>query len=204
MIDHLVYTVPDLDEGVALIEEKLGVRAAAGGKHLGRGTHNALLSLGNGSYFEIIAPDPEQDSVSVPRAFGLDAPGEPRLYTWAAQVGDIESRLEAARAAGYKASLLSMTRELPDGNILRWVLTYPPPAIGDGLVPFLIHWEPGPHPSETSPAGCRLLSLAGEHPDPPPVRALLRALGVDLVVTEAPAPALLAMIDSPKGVVQLR
>jgi hypothetical protein len=204
MIDHLVYAVPDLDEGVALIEQKLGVRAAPGGKHVGRGTHNALLSLENRSYLEIIAPDPEQGSVSIPRAFGLDAPGEPRLFTWAAQVETIESRLETARGAGYNASLLSMMRELPDGNVLRWMLTYPPPSIGDGLVPFLIRWEPGPHPSETSPRGCRLLSLRGEHPDPEPVRALLGALGVDLPISQAPTPALVATIECPKGQIQLR
>jgi hypothetical protein len=204
MIDHLVFAAPDLDEGVALIEKRLGVRAAPGGKHVGRGTHNALLSLGNGAYLEIIAPDPEQGEVTMPLPFGLEQGGRPHLVTWAARAPDIEERFEAARAAGYSGSLMQMSRELPDGAVLKWSLTYPPPAQGDGLVPFLIRWEPGPHPSETSPPGCELLELRAEHPEPGELRPLLDAMGVALEVTNAGEPALVASIRCPKGVVEVR
>jgi Glyoxalase-like domain len=44
-LDHLVYAAPDLATAVADLEEHLGVRAQAGGKHVGLGTHNALLAL---------------------------------------------------------------------------------------------------------------------------------------------------------------
>ena len=43
-----------------------------GGSHPGLGTHNALLSLGDESYLEIIAPDPTQPKPDHPRIFGLD------------------------------------------------------------------------------------------------------------------------------------
>jgi len=204
MIDHLVFAVPELDQGIALIEERLGVRAAAGGKHVGRGTHNALLSFGGGAYLEIIAPDPEQGAVGVALPFGLDEGGGPRLVTWAAKAPDIEKRFEAARAAGYEGQLLQMSRELPDGRRLDWSLTFPPPNVGGGVVPFLIRWEPGPHPSETSPGGCELLGLRGEHPEPEAVGALLRAMAVELDVTEGAGPALIATVRCPKGVVELR
>ena len=36
----------------------------------------------------------------------------------------------------------------------------------DGLVPFLIDWKDSPHPSASTPQGCTLVSLRGEHPDP--------------------------------------
>jgi hypothetical protein len=204
VIDHLVFTVPDLEEGTALIEERLGVRPAPGGKHTGRGTHNALLSLGNGAYLEVIAPDPEQGEVTTPRAFGLDQPGPPRLYTWAAKAPDIERQMEAARRAGYEGAVLPMSRDLPDGVTLRWVLTYPTPVLGDGVVPFLIRWEPGPHPSETSPGGCTLVSLRGEHLEPAPVRALLAAMELQLPVDEGPAAALIATVQCPRGTIELR
>ena len=49
-IDHLVFAAPDLDRAVDDLAARFGVRASAGGKHTGRGTHNALLSLGPATY----------------------------------------------------------------------------------------------------------------------------------------------------------
>ena len=44
-LDHIVYAVPDLDEGIRNIHEKLGVMPVYGGRHLLEGTHNALLMV---------------------------------------------------------------------------------------------------------------------------------------------------------------
>lgn len=205
-VDHLVYGVPELGAGIAEIERLLGVRAVMGGEHTGRGTHNALLSLGRTSYLEIIAPDPQQPRSSGPRPFGLDTLREPRLVTWAMAVRDIAKHVEDARAAGYDpGAALKMSRALPDGGELRWKLTLRPDALTEPvrLAPFLIEWEPGAHPAQTSPGGCVLLDLEGEHPHPEPVQAALDALGVSMPVTEAGRPALLATIECPRGTVVL-
>ena len=202
-VDHLVYGVPDLPAGVGAMERLLGVRATLGGKHLGGGTHNALLSLGRGSYLEIIAPDPEQPEPSMPRPFGLDHLREPGLITWALRVQDIESRVKGAKERGYDPGpVLVMSRKRPDGAELRWRLAFSLQAPGD-IVPFLIEWEPGEHPSETSPGGCTLIDLEAEHPHPEKVQPMLEALGVDLAVAEGGRPALIATIDCPRGRVVL-
>lgn len=204
-LDHLVYAVPRLTEGIDSIERLTGVRAAMGGKHPGRGTHNALLSLGTGSYLEIIAPDPEQPAPAGPRPFGLDRLREARLVTWAVRVGDIETRAASAKATGYDPGpVVAMSRRLPGAGELRWRLTLPTERAGDGLVPFLIEWEPGPqHPSQTSPQGAYLAELEGEHPQADAVQAMLDAIGVRLSVTESARPALIATIEGPRGTVLL-
>jgi hypothetical protein len=97
-VDHLVYATPDLNRGVEEIEKILGVRATPGGQHPGRGTRNALITLGPAIYLEIIAPDPEQPHPKTPRPFGIDGLKASRLVAWAAKGGDLERlRDEAAR-----------------------------------------------------------------------------------------------------------
>jgi len=204
MIDHLVYATADLDATVDALADRLGVRAAPGGRHPGLGTRNALLSLGEATYLEIIGAD--TDAVADgPRPFGLDRIGGPRLAAWAARVDGLDDRVARSRAAGYDPGPAgAMSRRRPDGTELHWRLT-PPSAEAIELVPFLIEWAPGtPHPSTTAPSGCRLAHFAGAHPQPDAVRAALAALGVDLVVEAAPAPALFAAIEGPAGSLELR
>jgi glyoxalase-like protein len=203
MLDHLVYAAPDLDQAIDSIERRLGVRPAPGGKHTGGLTHNALLSLGAGSYLELIAPV-RDSALSAGLPFGLETVTEPRLITWAVSVDDIEGRVEAAKKKGYDpGAVVSGGRDLPDGSSLNWRLAVRPQPAGDGLVPFLIQWLSDPHPSTTAPAGCQFVALRAEHPDPAGIQAVLDALAVEMEAVSGPVPRLIATLDTPNGRVEL-
>jgi hypothetical protein len=204
-LDHVVFATPDLDTAVLDLEKRLGVRATPGGRHAGLGTHNALLALGRDCYLEVIGPDPTQPPTERPLPFGIDDLSAGRLVTWAARAPDLDATVAGARERGYDAgAILDMSRDTPEGQHLEWRLSFRPDALGDGLVPFLIDWGETPGPALGAAAGCRLVELRGEHPDPGAVRACLDALGAELPVDPGPAPSLILTLEAALGRVELR
>ena len=195
-LDHLLFGCPDLDAGVALVEARLGVRPAFGGVHPGLGSRNALLSLGEGAYLEVIAPDPAQTA----DAFGVRGLKEPRFIGWAAKSGDVDKL--AARLAAAKVACEPVqpgSRKRPDGSVLRWKLLDLRDDL-DGLLPFFIEWSRDSlHPSKDAPAGCRLEKLELQTPDPRRLHELLALLELDVDVVPGPAPAIHAVVRGPKG-----
>ena len=203
LIDHLIYRAPDLAGAVAEVEERFGVRAQAGGRHVGRGTHNALLALGPRTYLEIIAPDPGQPPPAVPRRSGADRAGRGRLAGWALPCADIDAAVAAARRRGYDpGEVVGMQRATPTGAVLRWRLTLT--ATPGSLVPFLISWGDTEHPARSAPRGLLLESFHLEHPDPASLAPVLDALGADAEIRPAAAPALVAHLRGPKVTTVLR
>ena len=60
MLDHVVYIASDLDQAVE-DHRRQGFTVTTGGEHAGGVTHNALISLADGSYVELVGfrrPDP--------------------------------------------------------------------------------------------------------------------------------------------------
>ena len=205
IVDHLVYATPDLQFGIETIEKMTGVRAVSGGQHPGRGTRNALISLGPGVYLEIIGRDPDQPTPPQPRPFGIDDLKEPRLVTWVAKGENLESFAKEAVHAGVKlGEVIDGSRQRVDGVVLSWRFTNPRTVAFDGLVPFFIDWGKSPHPAGTATPGLSLIGLRAEHPDPEPVQEALHTLGLDLRVQRGPRPALIATVDTPGGRVELR
>ena len=203
LIDHLVYAAPGLPAAVADVEERFGVRAQAGGKHTGLGTHNALLALGPQTYLEIIAPDPEQPEPSRPRPFGVDGVSHGGLVSWALACDDIGAAVAGARSHGYDpGDVVHAQRAGPTGTMLRWRLTLN--AMTGGLIPFLISWGDTKHPARSAPHGLTLEAFHIEHPDPRSLAPLLTALGADVEIRPAAAAALVARISGPNGSKVLR
>jgi hypothetical protein len=204
-IDHLVYAAPDLDRGVRDIEARLGVRAVPGGQHPGLGTRNALVALGPESYLEIFAPDPDQPPPPRPRAFEVDTLRAPRLIAWFVRGQNLEHLRTTANAKGIPVGeIRSASRRTPEGLELSWQFTDPRKPVADGIVPFFIDWGRSPHPARSAARGASLVSLRAEHPNAVTVQRMLRELEVELPVVRGPQPVLIAVIDGPRGRVELR
>lgn len=205
--DHLIVAAAGLRQGCDWVEEKLGVRPAIGGQHVAMGTHNAVLSLGHRLYLEVIAIDPSLPAPSRPRWFDLDEPRlaaalaeGPQLIGWGARTGEIERAVQRLPDLG---NVMLMTR-----GEWSWRITVPDDGHrpGRGLVPTLLQWDGAAHPADRMPDhGCRLVLLAGEHPEPATVRADIATLGLSetLKVTYAKSPRLAAMIRTPRGTATL-
>ena len=201
-LDHLLWAAPDLDGGTAALAALTGVTPARGGSHPGFGTRNSLLSLGT-TYLEIIAPDPAQALAGNRGGFIAALPG-PGLLTYAVRTPDLAGFAAAAARAGLAvADPIAMSRTRPDGVHLAWTVQHARSDAFPDLVPFAIDWEASPHPSGTTPPGCRLLDLSVLHPVPEPLTAIYAALGLPIAVKRALRPGLTASLASRHGEVVL-
>ena len=204
-LDHLIVVAPSLESGMAELEQRLGSRPSAGGRHDGRGTQNALLSLGDGRYLELLAPDPEQAVPAARRFLGVGDQTALHLATWVAKASNLDEVSRQAREAGVElGEPKSGGRRTPDGSWLAWRTLGADASRLDGLIPFFIDWGDTPHPSMGAARGCMLQTLRAEHPDPLRVRSALAALDLDLEVGRGDAPRLMATMKCPRGVVELR
>ncbi|MCP3992349.1 MAG: VOC family protein [Actinomycetia bacterium] len=205
-LDHLILASPDLEEGVSLIESLTGARAIAGGPHPGMGSHNALLTFDQRTYFEVIAIDPDQPDPNRPRPFGLDDATGPRLAGYAMHPTGGESLEQVAdilRASGFDpGETIAMSRVKPDGEEIHWRLTYGgSPASAEGSLPFIIDWGDTPSPAASLPSMGSLVGLRVSHPDEA-VRNAIGSLGLG-VETDEGAFSLMAVVDSAKGRVEI-
>ena len=194
LLDHILLGCSDLDQGIAFVEQHTGARAMFGGVHPGRGTRNALLSLGERRYLEIIAPDPQQSDV--PDSYGLLRLTEPRIVTWAAHPGNLQPIADRLAKEGIVAQGPTPgSRKRPDGKLLQWkTLNLKDNAAG--LLPFLIEWSAdSTHPSVDAPRGCHLANFEILTPNPDALTRIASLLGLDVVVSKSAAPQLRATIS---------
>ena len=202
--DHLALAAPDLAAAVAAFAERTGVDPAPGGSHVGFGTANYLVDLGDGGYLEIIGPDVSQPAPPEPRPFGIDGLTQARVVTWAVRTDDLDALVAQARAGGYDpGEPRAMSRRTADGDLLEWRLTPPRFDYGDGLVPFLIDWGNSPHPTTRGLPRTALREFRAAHPDPASVRPALAAMRVDLHIDIGEQPAIIAVVDGAAGPVRL-
>jgi hypothetical protein len=200
-IDHILIGAADLDSARAWLAETTGVEPVYGGKHP-TGTHNALLSLGRGTYLELIAPQPGTPSRSPYGDFaGLTTPQPIGFAVAGGAIEPLRRRLEAAGFA--LTSPKAGSRVTPAGATLHWQTFDLQREFAQA--PFFIVWSAdSPHPSTTSPAGCALRRFALAGPDHAELERVRAALDLDIDVRQAAKPSFEVELDCPAGRVTLK
>jgi hypothetical protein len=125
------------------------------------------MSLGDGIFLELIAPDPAVEPQRR-RWFNLDDPAmrarlknTPRIISWVIRVPDLRQALREVDTAAGDAVRVARGE-------LSWLISVPPDGSMplDGAYPTLIEWPPGPHPSSRmADLGCRLERFSVVHPE---------------------------------------
>jgi len=190
-LDHLILATTSLTRGMEEFTRLTGVVPRRGGQHPGRGTENALVSLGPGHYLELLAPIvPAGDSAST----HLTPAG------WALHTRDLPGLIDRVRAAGLQLlGPIPGSRQTPDSTLLQWKTAS---TAGPGLevAPFFIEWAPGtPHPSSTAPGGCRLVTIEVVAPDTTRLHDFLKAAGHPAVLRAGSPRGLRFSLDCPRG-----
>jgi hypothetical protein len=196
-IDHVILGINSLERGIRAFESLTGVAPRRGGEHPGAGTENALVSLGDGAYLELLAPKPG----ATPTSFALITSLE-RLTPigWALHTDSLEVLVARLRAA--KLAVLGPfpgSRRTPDGNLLSWRTAHLSDAALQAA-PFLIEWGTGvSHPSSTSPGGCRLTKLSVGEPSPSQLNAFFELVGMTPVAEPGATRGLSFTLECPRG-----
>jgi hypothetical protein len=202
-IDHIVWYCADLDQGRRFFSTCMDAAPVYGGIHPGEGTRNALVSLGDQTYVEILGRDPEQPESSLE--------GEVRqlrgagIYHWAAGDADLEDLRARAAEAGLDGSdLATGGRTLPNGGWLGWRWFCLKNHGFGSLVPFFIDWMDSAHPGKTAPRGGRVVGVEAFTPDPVRLESIYRVLGLEIPVTQSASSGLAVTIASNRGQQTLR
>lgn len=207
-IDHFAIGAATLNQGVEMLKAATGVTVPPGSKHDAMSTHNRVMQVGNESFLEIIAIDPDAPNPGRVRWFSLDEPEtrrrlavRPRPLCWVVNTDDLDAVIAAApvdlgEVVHFRRGERSWRLTVPrDGRL--------PEA---GLLPAFIEWSPGPHPSTAmQDLGVRLGDIVLSHPAPDELRQMLTALRVDhLARVESGERNLAFVLDGPRGRTVLR
>jgi catechol 2,3-dioxygenase-like lactoylglutathione lyase family enzyme len=138
-IDHIVIAVHDLDAAIQHYRAQ-GFTVTRGGVHANRATHNALITLADSTYLELLAPTGEAPipdlldfSVLLPGP-ELDSPGG-AVVGFALHSDDLDADVIRLRKAGFAVSdVMPGERRREDGTLVQWKLA----LLDGGFAPFLI------------------------------------------------------------------
>ena len=143
-LDHVIYGTADLDVAQKRVEDELGLEVLPGGRHVGQGSHNRIVPLGDG-YLELMAiHDPEEAATNPFGEVLLEVLPVERLVGWAVLVDDIDA---VAQRLG--TPLLTVRRDTLGASV-----TGVQEALREPTLPFFIGANArGARPGELRDAG---------------------------------------------------
>ena len=153
-LDHVIYGTADLDIAQQRIESELDLEVLPGGRHVGQGSHNRIVPLGDG-YLELMAiHDPEEAAANPFGEVLLEVLPVERLVGWAVLVDDIH-----AVAERLGTPLLTVRRDTLGASV-----TGVQEALREPTLPFFIGAnDRGPRPGELRDAGgLKWIEVAGD------------------------------------------
>ena len=205
-IDHIVYTVFDLDSAITDFEKKLGVKPIFGGYHKTFGTKNALINLDNGIYLELLAADKTNTDVQPPRWMGVDLLTKNQITRWALKSNDlIKDSVTLKKYNPEMGSTRGGTRNTASASLLQWELIMPLASPEVEILPFMVDWsnsETHPH-NELPNMNCKLVELYATHPDPDLFYETFQALGMDFRIAPSNEISLKLRLNCPKGIIEI-
>jgi glyoxalase-like protein len=137
-VDHITVAGSDLPKLRAMFA-KAGIETEYGGKHSNGSTEMALASFADGSYLELIAPQPGHDASAHYWSPFMLKNGGP--CAWAIRSADIAGDKQRLTDAGIAIVAQRNGRTRPDGVELKWETANLGPASPGSFFPFLIHDE---------------------------------------------------------------
>ncbi len=209
-LDHIIWAVPDLEQGAAQFEQFSGVKPMFGGVHPGRGTRNNVVSAGSDAYFEIIAPDPAQapfDAVKEPKkefALRISEMPAPEVDMFVYSTENLEDAARIGNELGFTViGHIKGSRRTTEGELVEWIhVDFIGHKFGQ-FIPFAINWGKTPHPGTTSPQGAVLKGVTVEHPENEELERIYKALGVPAEVKYAAEPRIIVHMDSEQGMFEV-
>ena len=140
-LDHVVVAVPDLTAGVDLFRE-LGFSVQNGGRHVGRGTANAIVHLDR-SFVEILSVQDEAAELAGAgrrgRALVDFIKSGGGLVGYAVTGISAAALMERSKAIGHPAPEIAMVqRRRPNGTLLKWRVAWPAGIQWRRLWPFVV------------------------------------------------------------------
>ena len=199
-LDHLGYAVRDLEGAAVRFREELGLDSVVGGRHVGFGTANRIVPLGD-QYIEIVGVVDEAEAEG--SAFGRSVlerttDGDGWLVIVVA-TDDVDA--EAARLG---LEVTTGARSRPDGTEVRWRMTGLDAPQREPWMPFFMTWD---IPDELHPGrqraghvvkaqGLAWVEVGG---DVERLRAWLGGRDLPIRVTDAPPGLVRAAVATARG-----